>query len=82
MFPPRTQAAFSALLDVADALLAPQPEREAPAVAEHPHRRPLASRAQRRVAPPRPMQPCLSPVAHRATPRRAAAPTAPIAAQR
>lgn len=85
MFPFRTPRALSALLEVADAMLAPAESREGatgdvtrpvPARREsaahaHPHRQPLASRRLRRPAPPRPLQPCISPVA-RATP--AAAP--------
>jgi hypothetical protein len=76
MFPLRPSTAFTALLDVAEAMLAPEPTDGAPhalpegwtacagahATRPHPHRRPLARRTSRRPGPPAAVQPCLSPV--------------------
>jgi hypothetical protein len=89
MFPFRPSRAAAALLELADALLAPQEAFEAPRgdddgsvaarAATHPHRRAPSIERRRRPAPPRPVQPCIAPTPRALRPsdepRRTDAPT-------
>jgi hypothetical protein len=85
MFPLRPSRAAAALLELADALLAPVPATDPPAAppatlerepwspaselaaGAHPHRRALTTRRQRRLAPTKQPQPCLTPLTAAAT---------------
>jgi hypothetical protein len=73
MFPFRPSRAAAALLELADAMLAPQAPQQpghgddeadlgAYRLATHPHRRAAAIERRRRPAPARPLQPCVSAV--------------------
>lgn len=80
MFPFRTSSAFKGLLELADAMLAPE---QAATHREHPHRTPLASRRRRRLSPERAAQICISPVSRDArTPGRTSASDATTLASR
>lgn len=73
MFPFRPSRAATALLELAEAMLAPeafaQPAgkdaplaREDTADATHPHRRAATIERRRRLAPPQPQQACVAPL--------------------
>jgi hypothetical protein len=73
MFPFRPSRAATALLELAEAMLAPDAFEHTPAEASpveartseaqrHPHRRPPAVERRRRPAPPTPEQACLTPL--------------------
>jgi len=73
MFPFRPSRAATALLELAEAMLAPdafehvpeeasQADAQAAAAPRHPHRRTPAIERHRRPAPPKPEQACLTPL--------------------
>jgi hypothetical protein len=75
MFPFRPSAAATALLELADAVLAPAQQIEAavplastPCRPAHPHQRTVSRRLRRRPASAAPAQPCLTPLARKPTP--------------
>ncbi|HZV73533.1 MAG TPA: hypothetical protein VFF79_07440 [Conexibacter sp.] len=95
MFPFRPSTAVTALLDAAEAMLAPEPTAGAPETLQqgrsgcagthanrpHPHRRPLVRNTSRRPGPPAAVQLCLSPVARAgAQPTHAGSTAADVAA--
>jgi len=87
MFPFRPSRAAQALLELADAMLAPQPADPAvddvtgstcsapsACAAPHPHRRPVAIDRRRRPGSPSRPQPCLAPLTRAAHERAASRP--------
>ncbi|MGN6187326.1 MAG: hypothetical protein ACTHOE_00360 [Conexibacter sp.] len=81
MFPFRPSRAATALLELAEAMLAPdtfeRPSDEEASTGEatvHPHRRAAAVDRRRRPAPPRPDQTCLAPITRAAREREASRP--------